>query len=304
MGKLRDAGLVQSSPRNRGWLSALSMTANQEIGEGRRFGFGANWTRFLSALDEQRIAAAEDSLREMLGVDTLAGLTFLDIGSGSGLFSLAARRLGALVHSFDFDPQSVACTKELKRRFFPADSQWTIEEGSVLDGAYLETLGTFDVVYSWGVLHHTGSMWVAIEYAIGRVTMKGGKLFIAIYNDQGWKSHLWWFIKSFYNRLPRMLRVPFAFMISAVIRVASIIKYTLKLKPMTAITPLFADRRDRGMSAKYDELDWIGGFPFEFAGFECLVSYFVARGFEVINAKRNDSWGCNELALRRTTCAE
>jgi 2-polyprenyl-3-methyl-5-hydroxy-6-metoxy-1,4-benzoquinol methylase len=280
------------------------MTASQEIEEGKRFGFGANWTNFLSALDEQRICAAEDSLKEMLGVKSLAGLKFLDIGSGSGLFSLAARRLGATVHSFDFDPQSVACTKELRRRFFPGDSHWTIEEGSALDGAYLESLGTFDVVYSWGVLHHTGSMWVAIEYAIGRVAMKGGKLFIAIYNDQGWKSHLWWFIKSFYNRLPRMLRAPFAFMVSVMTRCAVIVKYTLKLEPMIAIAPLFADRRGRGMSAKYDELDWIGGFPFEFASFESVASYITARGFTVINAKRNESWGCNEFALQRTTCAE
>ena len=279
------------------------MTASREIVEGRRFAFGANWTRFLSTLDEERVAAAENSLKDMLDVQTLAGLKFLDIGSGSGLFSLAARRLGAIVHSFDFDPQSVACTTELRRRFFATDSLWTIEEGSVLDGAYMETLGTFDVVYSWGVLHHTGAMWVAIENAIGRTAAERGKLFIAIYNDQGWKSHLWWLIKSIYNRLPSALRAPFAFVISATTRIAVIIKYTLKLKPMTAIAPLLADKRGRGMSAKYDALDWIGGFPFEFASFETLASYFAARGFVVINGKRNDSLGCNELVLRRTTGA-
>jgi SAM-dependent methyltransferase len=280
------------------------MSATQEIEAGKRFGFGANWRRFLSSVDERRVAAAQDSLKEMLAVQSLAGLRFLDIGCGSGLFSLAARRLGAVVHSFDFDPQSVACTTELKRRFLPVDSQWTIEEGSVLDRAYLETLGTFDVVYSWGVLHHTGSMWVAMENAINRVEANGGKLFIAIYNDQGWKSHVWWFIKKFYNRLPHLLRGPFAFLVSAATRIAAIIKYTLRLKPMVAIAPLFADERDRGMSARYDEQDWIGGFPFEVAGFDVLASYFSARGFTLINAKRNDSWGCNELALQRSPCAE
>ena len=77
----------------------------------------------------------------MLGAGTLSGVSFLDIGSGSGLFSLAARRLGARVHSFDYDPQSVACTRELKRRFCAGDAHWTIEMGDVLDADYLESAG-------------------------------------------------------------------------------------------------------------------------------------------------------------------
>ena len=81
-----------------------------ETASGERFEFGKNWSRFLSLLDDTRIREAEESLRQMLGVESLSGLSFVDIGSGSGLFSLAARRLGARVHSFDYDPNSVACT--------------------------------------------------------------------------------------------------------------------------------------------------------------------------------------------------
>ena len=117
---------------------------------GKRFEFGANWARFLLTLNDERIQLAEESLRNMLKMENLHGKTFLDIGSGSGLFSLAARRLGAKVHSFDFDKQSVACTAELKQRFFPDNSDWVVEEGSVLDTDYLSQLGQFDVVYSWG----------------------------------------------------------------------------------------------------------------------------------------------------------
>lgn len=135
----------------------------KEVVMGERFEFGANWARFLSVLNEERIDAAQASLCRMLEVEDLKGKTFLDIGSGSGLFSLAARRLGACVHSFDYDPQSVGCTAELKRRYFPEDADWTVEEGSVLDTGYLQGLGQFDVVYSWGVLHHTGAMWQALE---------------------------------------------------------------------------------------------------------------------------------------------
>src|SRR5215471_7732319 len=120
-------------------------------GQERRFEFGDNWLDFARDLRAEQIAEAEQSLRRLLRCDTLAGKRFLDAGSGSGLFSLAARRLGAEVHSFDFDPQSVACTQELRRRFFPQDALWRVEAASVLDQAYLQSLGTFDVVYSWGV---------------------------------------------------------------------------------------------------------------------------------------------------------
>ncbi len=85
----------------------------QEVAGKQRFEFGANWNRFLAVLNDERIAQAEESLKRMLEVDNLQGKSFLDIGSGSGLFSLAARRLGARVYSFDYDPKSVACTREL-----------------------------------------------------------------------------------------------------------------------------------------------------------------------------------------------
>jgi SAM-dependent methyltransferase len=284
------------------------MSAEAEIRAGSRFAFGANWTRFLAALDDARIAEAEASLRTMLAVTDLQGRRFLDIGCGSGLFSLAARRLGAEVHSFDFDLQSVACAEELKRRYFPQDGAWRVEQGSVLDGQYVERLGKFDVVYSWGVLHHTGSMWVAIENAISRVATPRGILFIAIYNDQGWKSHAWWFIKFVYNRLPRLLKGSFVIGVSALTRALVIIKYTIKLRPMVVIAPMLNDRRERGMSARSDAVDWIGGYPFEFARFDVLADYLRGRGFSLTNYRRDGSQGCNELVLKRAstsaTCVE
>src|SRR5262249_13865432 len=127
----------------------------EEIARGERFEFGKNWIRFLEGVRDEQIFTAESSLKRMLEIDSLAGLSFLDIGSGSGLFSLAARRLGARVVSFDYDPQSVVCAVELRRRYFPGDAQWIVEGGCGLDAVYLACLGHFGIAFFCGVLHHT-----------------------------------------------------------------------------------------------------------------------------------------------------
>src|SRR5437870_10607379 len=162
-----------------------------------RFAFGRNWTSFLGVLDDARIKTATASLTTMLDRPDLRGLRFLDVGCGSGLFSLAARRLGASVVSFDLDRDSVACARELRRRFFPDDPTWDIREGSALDEPFLKSLGMFDVVYSWGVLHHTGAMWRAIEY-VSWLASPRAYLCLAIYNDRGRESTLWRYIKQLY----------------------------------------------------------------------------------------------------------
>ena len=125
----------------------------EQIASGERFRFGENWARFLWTLNAERIELAKVSLREMLDTGSLTDKTFLDAGCGSGLFSLCAHAMGARVRSFDFDPRSVACAAELRTRYGADDSGWTIEEGSILDADFVSSLGRFDVVYSWGVLH-------------------------------------------------------------------------------------------------------------------------------------------------------
>ena len=276
-------------------------TTQQEIAAGERFAFGENWQRFLSLLDDDRIHQAEDSLRRMLGVADLAGKSFLDIGCGSGLFSLAARRLGARVHSFDYDPQSVACAQELRRRYFTGDTHWTIEEGSALDGDYLARLGRFDIVYSWGVLHHTGAMWQALDNAAALVAPEG-KLFIAIYNDQGKISDRWRAVKRTYNRLPRGSRFLVTIPVLIHLQWRRAVKDLLRMKPFATWR---GAGKERGMSAWRDLIDWVGGYPFEVAKPEAIFDFYLRRGFTLTRLVTcGGSLGCNEFVFARTFAPE
>lgn len=255
---------------------------------GRRFAFGANWRRFLDDVDEARIQSAMQSLRSMLDLPDLRGLRFLDIGCGSGLFSLAARRLGARVTSFDFDAESVACAEELKRRFAPDDADWAIGQGSALDEEFIRRLGTFDVVYAWGVLHHTGDMWRALELAALPVA-PGGRLFIAIYNDQGWVSRYWLGVKRIYNTgwpgrwAMIALHAPYLFLLRAAARAVR-----------------GRGRLPRGMALWRDMCDWLGGLPFETARPGSIVEFYGGRGFDSGIVKTcGRRHGCNEFVFRR-----
>jgi 2-polyprenyl-6-hydroxyphenyl methylase/3-demethylubiquinone-9 3-methyltransferase len=263
----------------------------------RRFEFGRNWRAFLSVLNEDRIAAAEQSLRDMLQTDSLAARSFLDIGSGSGLFSLAAMRLGARrVHSFDNDPQSVACTAELRRRYFADDARWSIEHGSVLDEAYVQRLGPWDVVYSWGVLHHTGDLRRAVDVA-ARAVAEDGCLCIAIYNDQGLRSRLWRGVKRVYNRGGAARRVILAAFVPFFFCGA------LGRDVMSGRSPFRRYRAHvRGMSPVHDWIDWLGGYPFEVASREDIGAFLSSRGFNLgrLNSCGRKS-GCNQFVFTRAS---
>ena len=270
-----------------------------EIARGERFQFGQNWSQFLLAVDEERIQQAEKSLKEMLEVDSLAGKSFLDIGSGSGLFSLAARRLGARVHSFDFDPKSVFCTRQLKKNHFQDDESWKIEEASVLDKEFMKSLGQFDVVYSWGVLHHTGQLWSAIENAQERVA-PGGKFFIALYNDTGSQSARWYWIKKTYNGLPGLLRTPFAVLVTIPGELKLIASSVLTLNPRRYTDSWTNYRRNRGMTKWRDIVDWVGGYPYEVSKPDDVFDFCRARGFMLSKLKcGNVGLGCNEFVFQK-----
>jgi 2-polyprenyl-6-hydroxyphenyl methylase/3-demethylubiquinone-9 3-methyltransferase len=264
----------------------------------KRFAFGNNWNDFSQFINDNRIALAERSLKEMLGIETLEGKTFLDIGCGSGLFSLAAVRLGAKrVHSFDYDPQSVATTTAVKKTYLPDGDNWTIERGDALDSAYLDSLGKFDVTYSWGVLHHTGKMWRALENVTRTVAVPGGSLFIALYNDQGWKSTCWKIIKVLYNALPGFLKYLILLPVFASLWGPTFVRDGLRLNPFATWKTYC---RNRAMSPWHDVVDWIGGFPFEVAAPDAVTAFYRTKGFTLRKLNTcGKGFGNNEFVFER-----
>lgn len=274
------------------------MDCETEIGQGRRFAFGRNWLRFGTLIDEERIAGARRSLETALGTGDLTGRTFLDVGCGSGLFSLAALRMGARVRSFDYDPDSVRAAERLRQELAP-DSDWSIQRASVLDAEFVQQLDRADIVYSWGVLHHTGDLWAALRAACGLVA-PGGTLYVSIYNDQGPESRMWTAVKRRYNASGTVGR--------RLLLTGSLL-YLGRRYPLRAAQKL-ADRvqgtsqravpRPRGMSRKHDLVDWVGGYPFQVAMPEEVFSFCRERGFELRHLKTcKGGIGCNEFVFTR-----
>ena len=265
-----------------------------------RYEFGSNWKSFVeSSLNETRVANAVDSLRRFLQMDSLEGRTFLDIGCGSGLFSLAACLIGAeKVTSFDYDPDSVGTTTAMRDRHGIPEARWSVERNSVLDEVFMHSLPLADVVYSWGVLHHTGDMWKAIDLAAGRVK-PGGLFAIAIYNRVDRfpdRSTMWWSIKRFYTSSAAPVRALMEFAYAANHFLTRLISLRDPFKPF--INKDGEGRR--GMEFWHDMRDWLGGFPYEFATAGEIFEYVHQKhGYQLERLTTVEGNACHETVFRR-----
>ena len=259
-----------------------------------RFAFGKNWSEFLAHFNEDRLRAAQQSLTDFLGMSTLSGKSFLDIGCGSGLFSLAAHSLGALkVVSFDYDANSVSCAESLRDKA-GAPKNWIVQRGSVLDREFLRSLGTFDLVYSWGVLHHTGEMWQAIRNAASLVA-PSGLLCIALYNRTPQSEH-WRKVKKFYCQSSKPVKLG--------LDTYYVVKQRVLRNLVHGRNPFKAGfqnfGRERGMHWLADLRDWLGGYPYEFATVDEVFS-FMKQEFpssSLVNIKTEPGLGNNWFLYR------
>ncbi len=250
--------------------------------EHEAYEFGRNWDRFVRRhLSDERIETSRQHLLSVLERPDLAGLTFLDVGCGSGIHSLAAVRSGARrVVSFDVDPDSVATARRV-HAWAGAPANWEVLEGSVLDPDFVDGLDDADVVYSWGVLHHTGDLWTAVRNAASKV-LPGGLFYIAIYERDEHSDH-WIAVKRRYNRAGwwRRRRMEVSYVWNTFARGKNLGGLYASFRYITTYST------QRGMAFMTDVRDWLGGWPYEPATPDEVVDFCRERhGLEPVRVVR------------------
>lgn len=242
-----------------------------------RYEFGKNWLRFVNNIEERNFIEANKSLKTI--IDKKNTNNFIDIGCGSGIFSYCATRYYNNTISVDVDKNSILSTKKIRKKFNVSLKNWKIKTGSMLNKNFMSKNGKFDMVYCWGVAHHTGDMWSALDN-LKILVKKNGRLFIAIYNDQGFKSKIWWLLKLIYINLPVFLK-------------------KIYFKFFELIFKLKNHKNRRGMNFIENLDDWIGGFPFEYSKMEKLKMFYLKRGFKVLKSKKSYGHGCHEILFQK-----
>ena len=261
-----------------------------------RYEFGKNWQNFnRSFSSEERIKIVENSILDFIHLDNFNGKTFLDIGSGSGLQSLAVYNAGAKeIFSFDYDSKSVEATKSLWIQS-GKPKNWTVCQGSVLDEEFMNSIGKFDIVYSWGVLHHTGDLWNALKNS--QIPLKSnGVLYISLYAKEAYQNpsqEYWLEIKQKYNKADYIEKKKMEITYIYQILMESKIRNIYKLIKM-----MLTYKKNRGMALWIDIKDWLGGWPMEFSSAKEVYSFTKSKmNLCLINLKMGN--GCTEYLFKR-----
>lgn len=253
------------------------------------FSFGQNWKNYASHMDDSAINLAREDIEEWLGKYLITNQRVLDIGSGSGIHSYIFSQKGAKeLISFDYDPYSVETTKNFWVKAGKPKT-WQIMQGSVLDQDFLNQLGKFNIVYAWGVLHHTGQIWKAIENALSLVETKG-YFFVSIYTKGPlYPTHL--ALKQKYNQASNWGKKYLEFK-----EIFGHMKQRLKKRK----NPFgWNQTKERGMSVYYDIIDWLGGLPYEVASPTEMTEFCQKFGFEVKKMKELPEGGCSQYLFKR-----
>ena len=268
--------------------------------ESRHFAFGDNWADYAENVSLREIENARLGLEKLLSASEIAGKTVIDIGCGSGIHSLAFLNANcSYLEGFDFDPKSVETTKKLLSRFFVSEiRKFSIYEGDILNSDFNRK---FDIVYSWGVLHHTGNLRRAIQRA-GSLVQDDGFFVFAFYR----KTPFCWFWKIekwIYSKLPSTFQTPLRFMY------IQMFKFIHVLRGRGSFSEFERNYKSgRGMDFLIDVHDWLGGHPYEsISPFE-VRKILKEEGFVEVKAFIEKSLGlmgsgCDEYVFKKMISA-
>jgi len=253
------------------------------------FSFGENWMDYLGSVRPESIEAAASDIAEWLGRDYVRGKTAVDIGCGSGIHSFCLHSMGARrLVSLDIDQASVDATIDFWRRA-GEPGNWVVMRGSVLDEQFTRGLGKFDIVYAWGVLHHTGAMWDAVRAAADLVG-PGGRLWMSLYTaGPNYETHLK--LKQRYNASSRLGKKLMVWR-----EIVRIMKHRRRQgkNPFT-----WNERCVRGMNVYHDLVDWLGGLPYEVAHPEEVVSRCAELGLAKVRVSVAGEGACSVYLFTR-----
>jgi SAM-dependent methyltransferase len=263
-----------------------------------RFAFGDNWASYAKLVGEAHIEEARQGLLKLLPAAAFEGRSFLDIGCGSGLHALAAARLGVRhVLAIDLDQKSVATTEALLARH-AGSVPWTVRRADVFD-LQPRQHGRYDVVYSWGVLHHTGDVAEALAKAAALVN-PGGYFAFALYRptrlDRLWVAEKRWYAKVG-PRAQRLARALYVGLLRARLALTG-----------RSLEAYIATYQARGMDFGHDVHDWLGGYPYQSIGAGEVEALMARQGLDKLRefaVSRSAvpvglfGSGCDEYVYRR-----
>ena len=258
----------------------------------KHFKFGENWKNFSNLIDNNRLKEAVTSLKKLTNKKSLNNLSFLDIGCGSGLSSLAAIQLNCKkIYAIDQDEQSIKTTKKVlqKSRF----KKVKVEKKDLFT---LNEKEKFNIVYSWGVLHHTGNMLEAIKKSTKMVS-KNGILILALYKKTK-LCNLWKIEKYIYKSSPKVIQNFIKNLFIFLFKLAMI----LKRKNFSNYINDYKTKR--GMDFYHDVHDWLGGYPYESISIEEIskimdkFGYKMIRSFQVKKQIGFFGTGCDEYVFK------
>ena len=165
---------------------------NAEMGDG-----GTQTREYFEAIENKRYAL-EPEIHQFAQFSRYHGKEVLEIGVGMGTDFLQWNRAGAYATGVDLTEECVALTRARLLVFgFP-------DEGRVLQ-ADAENLpfadSSFDLVYSWGVIHHSPNTRKALEEIV-RVMRPGGEGKVMIYNKWSAVSLMYWCLFALFRLKP------------------------------------------------------------------------------------------------------